>query len=77
MVEVQSIRSSASLWDMARGREYEVVVSSPRVDASITEDGDLRLQRVAQVHCCQTLVQTQGYLPSATTMGIEKLVDTH
>lgn len=73
VVEVQSIKSSASLWDMARGQEYEVVVSSPRVDGSLTEDGDLRLQRVAQVHCCQTLVQTQGYSPSATARGDEKL----
>ncbi|EIE19123.1 hypothetical protein COCSUDRAFT_59606 [Coccomyxa subellipsoidea C-169] len=48
VVEVPSIRSSASLWEIARGREYEVVVSSPRVDGSLTEEGELRLQQVAQ-----------------------------
>ncbi len=51
VVEVPSIRSSASLWEIARGREYEVVVSSPRVDGSLTEEGELRLQQVAQVTC--------------------------
>ncbi|KAK9904839.1 hypothetical protein WJX75_003587 [Coccomyxa subellipsoidea] len=55
VVEVQSIKSSASLWDMARGQEYEVVVSSPRVDGSLTEDGDLRLQRVAQGRAASTV----------------------
>lgn len=49
LVEVQSIKSSTSLWDVAIGREYEAVISSPRIDGSLTEAGELKLQQVAQV----------------------------
>ena len=32
-----------------RGREFEVVVDSPRVDGSVDEQGQLRLQQAALV----------------------------
>ncbi|CAL8464610.1 g4145 [Coccomyxa elongata] len=48
LVEVPSIRSSASLWDIAKGRECEVLISNPRVDGSLTDDGTFLLQQVAQ-----------------------------
>lgn len=56
LVEVPSIRSSASLWDITKGREYEVLVSNPRVDGSLTDDGTFLLQQVAQVTCWQTSI---------------------
>lgn len=49
LVEIETIRSSAPLWDIIRGREFEVTVNSPRVDGSANSQGELELQRVAQV----------------------------
>lgn len=49
LVEIDSIRGSAPLWDIVRGREFEVTVNSPRVDGSVNSQGELELQRVAQV----------------------------
>lgn len=56
LVEVPSITSSASLWDIAKGREYELLVSNPRIDGSLADDGTFLLQQVAQVSCWQTSV---------------------
>jgi hypothetical protein len=56
LIEVESIRSAASLWDVVMGRDFEVVVGRPRVDGSVSPDGELHLQRVAQVALSISLV---------------------
>ena len=49
LVDVASVKSSASLWDIGRGREFDLVVSSPRIDGSLDAEGVLRLQAAAEV----------------------------
>jgi hypothetical protein len=49
LVDVAAMKSSAALWDIARGRDFDLVVSSPRVDGGLTADGVLRLQAAAEV----------------------------
>ena len=46
---VASVGSSAPLWDVVRGRDFDLLVQSPKVDGSVDAEGVLRLQAAAQV----------------------------
>ena len=49
VVSIAKITSTKPLWDIVRGRDYDLVVSEPCVDCSLLPSGQVRLERLTQV----------------------------
>lgn len=46
---IQSIRTSRSLWDVARGRDFEATIDRPTILGATDRDGDACILKVLQV----------------------------
>ena len=49
LVSISKITSTLPLWDIVRGRDFDLVVSEPCVDCSLLPSGQSRLERLTQV----------------------------
>lgn len=62
LVTVSRIKSSAPLWDIVMGRDFDLIVGEPCVDCSLLPSGQSRLERLTQVNQPVMFVQFRHQL---------------
>lgn len=67
LLEALSLRTTAALWEVALGREFDVVLSAPRISGERDAAGDWRLETLLQARLCMPHMSgTHKYLTLST-----------
>ncbi len=79
---IESIRTSKPLWDIARGREFELTIDKPTVLGATDEDGDPCILKVVQVSpslhprpSCEGM--TSSWSPAPSFFSLSTCCTTH
>ena len=68
MAAIASISTSKSLWDIARGREFEATIDKPTILGATDADGDACILKVVEVPVPQARNASTGAKINATSL---------